>query len=244
MRKIKNNLHRFVRGGVIAVALISFALPGCKKKPAPSAPAQVSPLPKKPVMGAMTASQNAAAKPAGSTVQPAAPSTQAKAKAEAPVTPVTAQAKTAVADAAKPAVGKPEVQKQISSASKSPSPAGISLDFTNRRDPFRPYVQAPAAQKAGRGVSAKSTRDLLPIQSFDTERFKVSGIIAGIRENSALVIDPNGKGYVVKEGMLIGSNDGRIKKITASTVEVEESYRDDNGKVRKRLVKLALTRKK
>lgn len=240
MRKIKNNLRRFVRGGVIAVALISFALPGCKKKPAPSAPAQVSPLPKKPVMGALSASQKTAVKPTGSTVQTATPSTQAKTTT---VPPANSQAKTAVADA-KPAVGKPEVQKQVSSARISPPPGGISLDFSNRRDPFRTYVQAPAAQKAGRGVSTKPARDLLPIQSFDTERFKVSGIIAGIRENSALVIDPNGKGYVVKEGMLIGSNDGRIKKITASTVEVEESYRDDNGKVRKRSVKLALTRKK
>jgi len=234
MRKRKNNLRRIVRGGVIAVALISFALPGCKKKPAPSAPAQVSPLPKKPVMGALSASQKAAVKPTASTVQAATPSTQGK---TTPVPPATSQAKTA-------AVGKPEVQKQVSSARISPPPGGISLDFSNRRDPFRPYVQTPAAQKAGRGTAARPARDLLPIQSFDTERFKVSGIIAGIRENSALVIDPNGKGYVVKEGMLIGSNDGRIKKITASTVEVEESYRDDNGKVRKRSVKLALTRKK
>jgi len=243
MRKRKNNLRRVVRGGVMALALLSFVLPGCKKKPAPSAPVQVSPLPKKPVMGALSASQNAAAKPAGSPVPTATPATQAKTQPAPPGTPVTAQTKTAVSDA-KPAAGKPEVQKQVSSARISPPPAGISLDFSNRRDPFRPYVQAPTAQKPGRGISAKPARDLLPIQSFDTERFKVSGIIAGIRENSALVIDPNGKGYVVKEGMLIGSNDGRIKKITASTVEVEESYRDDNGKVRKRLVKLALTRKK
>jgi len=87
-------------------------------------------------------------------------------------------------------------------------------------------------------------KDALPIQSFDTEKFRVTGIITGVRENSALVIDPNGKGYVVREGMMLGSNDGRIKRITSSTVEVEENFRDDNGRVKKRVVKLALTRKK
>ena len=87
-------------------------------------------------------------------------------------------------------------------------------------------------------------RDALPIQSYDTEKFRITGIITGIRENSALVVDPTGKGYVLKEGMQIGSNDGRVKKVTASSIEVEESFRDDNGKVRKRIVKLTLLRKK
>lgn len=136
---------------------------------------------------------------------------------------------------------KPAVQKQISTSKKPLPPGGVSLDFSNRRDPFRPFVQAPQ-QEAGK--SKIRQRDALPIQSFDTEKFRISGIITGIRENSALVIDPNGKGYVIKEGMQIGNNDGRVKKVTASSVEIEESFRDDNGKVRKRIVKLTLLRKK
>jgi len=103
----------------------------------------------------------------------------------------------------------------------------------------------PAPTQAVGGKAAKGrVRDPLPIQSFETEKFKVSGIVTGLKENSALVIDPNGKGYVVKEGMLIGNNDGHVKRITNSTVEIEESFRDDNGRVRKRLVKLTLLRKK
>lgn len=137
--------------------------------------------------------------------------------------------------------GKSAVQKQISTAKKTVPPGGVSLDFTNRRDPFKPFIQAPQ-QDAGK--SKIRQRDALPIQSFDTEKFRISGIITGLRENSALVIDPAGKGYVIKEGMQIGNNDGRVKKVTASSVEVEESFRDDNGKVRKRIVKLTLLRKK
>jgi type IV pilus assembly protein PilP len=135
------------------------------------------------------------------------------------------------------------LQKQITSA-RVPQPVSVvSFDFTNKRDPFKPYVQAPVAPAAP-GKPARKMKDLLPIQTFDTEKFKVTGIITGIRENSALILDPSGKGYVVREGMLVGSNDGKIRRITNSTVEVEEVFRDDSGRMKKRLVKLTLTRKK
>jgi type IV pilus assembly protein PilP len=130
----------------------------------------------------------------------------------------------------------------MSTAARIVPPGAVSLDFTGKRDPFKPYAQLPAQQQVK--STKPRTHDPLPIQSFDTEKFKVSGIVTGLRENSALVIDPNGKGYVVKAGMPIGNNDGIVKSVSNSTVEVEESFRDDNGKVRKRLVKLMLLRKK
>jgi len=75
-------------------------------------------------------------------------------------------------------------------------------------------------------------------------KVRVSGIITGLKENTALIIDPAGKGYVVREGMLIGINDGRINRITPSAIEVVEQYRDDNGHLRKRNILLALPKKK
>ncbi len=242
MKKRRNNLNRAFGRGMAAVALISVVLSGCKKEPPPPPPpVQVNPLPKKEVQGGMTSAKAAQKTPAGTpATQPAAASVLAK-PAAAPAAPPPSTVATA---AAGPTAGKADVQKQMSSARAGQSPTSISLDFTKRRDPFRPYVQAPVVPPPAAGKVARPARDLLPIQSFDTESFKVTGIIAGLRDNSALVIDPKGKGYVVKEGMLLGSNNGRIKKITTSTVEVEENYRDDSGKVRKRVVKLALTRKR
>jgi len=222
MLKRKAKLNRFFWGGWGVIALFAAILPGCKEKPAPPAQKEVLPMPKKPVQQKMTSVGKAAAQPGQP--QPASVNKGAPAVVTPPVTAAAA------------------VQKQVSTAKPALPPGGVSLDFTNRRDPFRPYVQAPIPHANAK--SLKPVRDLLPIQSFDTEKFRVSGIITGIRENSALVIDPNGKGYVVREGMLIGSNDGRVKRITNTAVEVEESFRDDNGRVKKRLVKLALTRKK
>ena len=142
------------------------------------------------------------------------------------------------------AINKP-IQSKPSTSSRLTSPSVLSLDFTNRRDPFKPYAQMVAQQQTAQKKTAKTRlSDPLPIQKFDTEKFKVTGIITGLKENSALLLDPTGKGFVVKEGMLVGNNDGTVKRITATTVEVEEVFRDDSGKTRKRTVKLTLLRKK
>ncbi len=260
MRKRRTNLNLVFRGGLVCFALLSAALPGCKKKAEPP-PQAVIPMPQKPVQQNVSTNKKAVGTPAPAPAAPVA--AQAPAKPATPAAsgapPVPAKPAAPVAPGAAPVPPKPAapvatgvaqpsagvtagIQKQVSSGRLAPAPAGISLDFTNRRDPFRPFVQAPPPTAAGK--VARSLKDALPIQSFDTEKFRVTGIITGVRENSALVIDPNGKGYVVREGMMLGSNDGRIKRITSSTVEVEENFRDDNGRVKKRVVKLALTRKK
>lgn len=135
----------------------------------------------------------------------------------------------------------PPVQGRATSAAIAPV-AGLSqYDFTNRRDPFKPFLQAKAPEKtrAVRGSSA----GLLPVQSYNVEQFRISGIIVGLKESKALIVDPAGKGYVVKEGMSIGANNGVITKIAPSYLEVSERYTDDFGKVRKRTVKLSLAKK-
>jgi type IV pilus assembly protein PilP len=217
MIKTRSNI-RLSRGWLLFALILAASVPGCKKKALPPPP-QVTPLPKKQQQAPGAVSQVPAAVPV--------PAVQAK-----------------VSSAKKPVVALP-VQKQQSSAARSLPHGAVILDFTNRRDPFRPFAQAPAAQQPGGSKVAKSrVRDPLPIQIHDTEKFRITGIITGLKENSALVIDPVGKGYVIKEGMLIGNNEGRVKRVTPSAVEVEETSRDDAGKVRKRVITLRLLRKK
>jgi type IV pilus assembly protein PilP len=135
------------------------------------------------------------------------------------------------------------VQKQVSSAlTLSPAPVN-QFDFSNKKDPFKPFgivkaFQAPAADNLPTKV-----RNALPIHSFDVNQFKLIGIVTGDNQNKALVVDPNGKAYVLKVGMTIGKNEGKIILITNSGVEVVEQFRDDNGRVRKETIKIALPRK-
>ena len=137
----------------------------------------------------------------------------------------------------------PPIQRQPSTAKTGENPA-TSLEFNNRKDPFKPFI-VPQAQVAKPVASGRTvnTKDLLPIQSYELSKFKVAGIIVGLKENRALVIDPAGKGYVVKQGMLIGSDDGHISRITATSIEVVERY-NDNGRMRTRTSKLFLPQKK
>jgi len=144
----------------------------------------------------------------------------------------------------KPAAKAPlPVQKQSTSA-KTAGIAVQPLDFSAKKDPFKPFATEPAPQAKAKPAAMASTEDLLPIQRYDVNKFKVSGVIVGLKENTALVIDPEGRGYVVRVGMLIGNSDGRISRITPSSIEVVEHYRDDNGHSRKRTIMLTLPKKK
>ena len=138
------------------------------------------------------------------------------------------------------------LQAQLSSATNT----GASLDFSKKSDPFKsqaPVVAKPQPGSQGNGGGggvAVPAGDQLPIQSFEVSKFKVAGIIAGLRENQALVIDPNGKGYVVRAGMLIGNANGRISRITSSSVEVVERYREGGGRTKSRTIMLTLPKKR
>jgi type IV pilus assembly protein PilP len=132
------------------------------------------------------------------------------------------------------------VQKQSSSA-KVAENLLPRFDFSTKKDPFKAFVTEPPPAKA-RLATAKGP-DTLPIQRYEVTKFKIAGIIAGLKENRALIVDPAGKGYVVKEGMPIGDSDGRITRITSTFIEVLEQYRGDTGRVRKRTIKLTLPQK-
>jgi type IV pilus assembly protein PilP len=141
------------------------------------------------------------------------------------------------------APAKPVLKPTSSATLRVPPPSVNQFDFSNKKDPFKPFVAAKVEQKKAPDASARDLRNALPIHSFDVSQFKLIGIITGGRENQAMVTDPGGKGYVLKIGMMIGKNDGKIVSINSSGVDVVEQFKDDNGKVRKENIKLTLPRK-
>jgi type IV pilus assembly protein PilP len=145
---------------------------------------------------------------------------------------VTPQAKKSV-------VKKPVVQQQLSS-SKAAVPATATVDFSTMKDPFKAYV---GLTKGVLGPKKNRFGQIIPILNYELAQFAVKGIIIGLKENSALVVDPTGKPYVVKTGMEIGRNEGKIIKITSTYIEVSEQYRDEAGKLKKTTTKLMLPKK-
>ncbi len=139
-----------------------------------------------------------------------------------------------------PAAAKPcAVQQPISSAVKT-SPSSMAVDFATKKDPFKPYVALTVGP-----IGPKKNRfgQVIPILNYDLSQFTVKGIIIGLKENSALILDPTGKPYVVKKGMEIGRNEGKITKIAPTYIEVFEQYRDEAGKLKKITTKLMLPKK-
>lgn len=141
----------------------------------------------------------------------------------------------------KPAAQKPgPVQKQMSSAGKAGA-APMSTEFVSHKDPFKPLV---ADTKSGApAVRRNRLGQALPILNYDLAQFRVTGIIVGLKQNRAQVVDPTGKPYVIKVGMEMGRNEGRVTRITPTYVEVFEKYRDESGKLVKNHVRLALPKK-
>jgi type IV pilus assembly protein PilP len=113
-----------------------------------------------------------------------------------------------------------------------------SAPVTSKRDPFKPHVvevKPEAKQSRAKGA--------LPIQNFELAQFKVSGIIVGLKENIAQVIDPTGKAYTLKKGMVIGNRDGRVVAITPTYIEVVEKVTEDSGKTRSQTERLMIPKK-
>jgi len=139
---------------------------------------------------------------------------------------------------------RPIQKPQTSTSIKlSPPPTSNQFDFSGKKDPFKPdaalkQVTAPAPDDFKKNLQGR-----LPIHSFDVSQFRLIGIITSAKENKAMVVDPNGKGYVLKPGMTIGKNDGRVKAINSNGVDVVEQFKDDSGRVRKENIRITLPRK-
>ena len=136
------------------------------------------------------------------------------------------------------------VQKTVSSSSVKlpPAPLANQFDFSGKKDPFKPDLTIKTATSQLPADINKTMKGGLPIHSFDVSQFKLIGVITGAKENQAMVVDPNGKGYVLKTGMTIGKNDGRVTAVGINGVDIVEQFKDDSGRVRKEIISITLPR--
>ncbi len=98
---------------------------------------------------------------------------------------------------------------------------GYAYDATGKRDPFRSFVLEEAARrnKGERG----------PLEQFEVGQIELQAVVWGTDKPRALVKDPQGRGYIVKEGTPIGKNSGEITKIGDNALVVREVYEDTLG---------------
>lgn len=147
--------------------------------------------------------------------------------------------KEAPTSAPPPPPKKPVAVKQQQASSVRAENLTQAFDFSLRRDPFKPYVvELKPDEKRSTG------KNLLPIQTYELSQFRVTGIIVGLKDNFAQVVDPSGKAYTLKKGMSIGNKDGRVVTIAPGYIEVVERVVEDSGRVKNRTERLVIQKKK
>ena len=64
---------------------------------------------------------------------------------------------------------------------------------------------------------------------FEIDQLKLVAVIFGVAQPKAMVEAPDGKGYIVQLGTLVGKNFGRVARISHNEVVVTEEFRDGKG---------------
>ena len=113
-----------------------------------------------------------------------------------------------------------------------------SYDATGKPDPFVPLItEAPSKRK---GPVRKRKKITTPLERYAIEELKLVAIISTGNNATAMLEDPAKYGYIVKDGMHIGKNDGIIKKITENGLIIEEKVYNSDGKLETKISTLTI----
>ncbi len=136
---------------------------------------------------------------------------------------------------AQPAVSEKQPVTQVEAVVTEPVEPAYVYDSAGRRDPFLPLTRI-------RTPVTSDGEPLTPLQQFDLGQFRLIGIITGRSEPMAMVMAPGGKSYILRRGIKIGKNDGRVVDIRGDTVVVEERYYDFAGQYRTSIQEIQLSK--
>jgi type IV pilus assembly protein PilP len=143
-----------------------------------------------------------------------------------PPAPTPAPAPPAAAPAVDPALAAGLAKTQGSTESPDLL-SGIIEDYTyipgNKRDPFLPYETV--------NMSGVMVGPVFPLQKFEIDQLKLIGIIWDVKNPKAMLLDPQGVGYVVKVNERIGRNNGYIARIRESEVVIIEKLKSNDGTI-------------
>ncbi len=121
---------------------------------------------------------------------------------------------------------RPQATAQAPTAGAEGAPAAHAPEYVyspiGKRDPFR----SPFADLRTAPVVKKGGRPLTPLQRWGLEQLTLKATITGTSSPMAMVVDPDGKGWTVHRGTLIGKNWGKVTAITKDCIVITEQVRD------------------
>lgn len=92
-----------------------------------------------------------------------------------------------------------------------------------KRDPFRSPLDDLIVNHVSEGRC--------PLCRWQVDQLKLVAVITGTGSPMAMVEDPNGVGHVVRQGMVIGKQAGRVSTIQRDQLVVTETSHDPFGKL-------------
>jgi Tfp pilus assembly protein PilP len=113
--------------------------------------------------------------------------------------------------------------------------ANYSYNAMGRRDPFTPIIV--------REDRKAQSEDRPPLERYNINEFKMTGIVWGGFGYNAMLEGPDGKGYFVHVGAIIGQNKGIVKKITKGSMVIEEKFKTISGETNRKEIILELRKK-
>ena len=134
----------------------------------------------------------------------------------------------------------PPPKDQAGTAAEEKKKPEYTYDPNGRREPFKSLIveQVPKAEDAV--VTPRPEDATSPLQQFDLEQLKLSGILLGGLGDYARVIAPDGKSYTINVGTLLGKHTGKVISISEDAVVVKETIRYESGKIEEKETSIAI----
>jgi Tfp pilus assembly protein PilP len=95
-------------------------------------------------------------------------------------------------------------------------------DPRGKRDPFR------SIRFTDEG-SGEEKKDFGPLGDFELGQLELQAVIWDANNPRALILDPGGRSYIVREGSAIGKSNGQVIHIGDNLVLVKETYENFAG---------------
>ncbi|MCF8030439.1 MAG: pilus assembly protein PilP [Desulfohalobiaceae bacterium] len=120
----------------------------------------------------------------------------------------------------------------LNASEKIPSwinPEPFEYTARNKPNPFEPFIRRSPGTEEG---NTSKNKTLTPLERISPSQLKLEGILnhgAGAAEMSALVELPNGKGYILRKGMRIGTEGARVESIQENSIIIQQQYIDRMG---------------
>jgi type IV pilus assembly protein PilP len=116
----------------------------------------------------------------------------------------------------------------------TPPTPDFVYDASGKRDPFQPFDFSP-----------KDTQrdNLSPLERYEIGQLKLTAVLDGFEEPTAIVENAAGRGFTVRRGTKIGPNGGAITEILKDKLVIVETITDYTGVSKTQTIEMAIRTK-